>query len=260
MPTRWLPRPALPKLTDSLRELPALRGLLKTVRGAALERYPCAGGGAPVLLVPGFIAGDGALAALAAHLAEAGYVPYPARIAINVDCSEATTRHLTARLEQIAADHDEPVAIVGHSRGGMLAHVLARRRPDLVSGVVTLGSPNREPLAISAWVLASALALAGAGSAGVAGLLRLSCAAGPCCAGFRRDLAAEMPAGVHFLSVFSPRDGIVNWRACLDPAGRNVEVHTSHCGMASDPVTLHVVERALARFQRRGPAALWLAA
>ena len=28
------------------------------------------------------------------------------------------------------------------------------------------------------------------------------------------------------------RDGIVDWRACLDPAAEHVEVERRHCGMA----------------------------
>ena len=35
--------------------------------------------------------------------------------------------------------------IVGHSLGGMFGRALAVRRPDLVSGVVTLGSPVLAP-------------------------------------------------------------------------------------------------------------------
>jgi pimeloyl-ACP methyl ester carboxylesterase len=246
-----------------LRELIAIRGLFTTVTRTALEAYPQTGHGAPVLLVPGFLAGDWALKSLAAHLAAAGLRPYPARIAHNVDCSEAATAHLTERLETLAADHDQRVAIVGHSRGGMLARVLGRRRPDLVSAVITLASPHGEPLALNAWLLAQALALAGAGSIGVGGLLRLSCAAGACCTAFREDLAAPVPAGVGYLAVYSRRDGVVDWRACLDPAGRHTEVHTSHCGMAADPVTLHLVSRALERFSPQAaeePATLRLAA
>ena len=39
----------------------------------------------------------------------------------------------------------ERVAIIGQSRGGIFARVLAVRRPDLVSGIVTLGSPTVQP-------------------------------------------------------------------------------------------------------------------
>ena len=35
--------------------------------------------------------------------------------------------------------------IVGHSLGGMLARGLAVRRPDLVSGIITMGSPMLAP-------------------------------------------------------------------------------------------------------------------
>ena len=44
-------------------------------------------------------------------------------------------------LEQICLEHDSRVAVVGHSRGGMLARVLGVRRPDLVETVVAMGSP-----------------------------------------------------------------------------------------------------------------------
>jgi triacylglycerol lipase len=257
---RWRPRPGLPTPARTLRELHALRGMVRTVTGSALDRYPRRGDGAPVLLVPGFLVGDRALEPLAGHLADVGYAPHPARIARNLNCSEATTAHLTERLERIAAAHDRPVAIVGHSRGGMLARVLARRRPELVSGVITLASPHREPLALNAWLLAHALALAGAGSLGVPGCVRLSCAAGACCAAFRDDLAAPVPVGVGYLSLYSRRDGVVDWRACLDPAGRHAEVHTSHCGMAGDRVTWHLIDQALQRLHAKaGPSSGTLA-
>ena len=251
---RWRPRPALPGRGRTLRELHALRGMLRTVNGAALHRYPRTGHGAPVLLIPGFLAGDQSLARLAGHLADAGYDPQPARIARNVDCSEATTAHLTERLDQVFVEHGRPVALIGHSRGGMLARVLARRRPELVSGVITLASPHRDPLALNAWLLVHALALAGVGTAGVAGVVRFSCAAGACCAAFREDLAATLPAGLECLSIYSRSDGIVDWRACLDPAGRHTEVHSSHCGMAGDRVAIHIIERAPARlYPHAGP-------
>ena len=51
-----------------------------------------------------------------------------------------------------------------------------------------------------------------------------------------------MPPGVGFTSIWSRRDGIVDWRACLDPLAESVEVTTSHIGMAVDPRVIdHVV-------------------
>ena len=48
-----------------------------------------------------------------------------------------------------------------------------------------------------------------------------------------------------FTAVFSKRDGIVDWRACLDPAAEHVEVRTSHCGMAGYPIVMDHVLAAL---------------
>jgi hypothetical protein len=59
---------------------------------------------------------------------------------------------------------------------------------------------------------------------------------------------------VGFTSVFSRRDGIIDWRACLDPQARSVEVRTSHLGMAYDPVVLDVVTAALADHRGRQQA------
>jgi hypothetical protein len=49
--------------------------------------------------------------------------------------------------------------------------------------------------------------------------------------------------------VYSRRDGVIDWHACLDPAADAVEVESSHCGMAVNAA----VYRALA--DRLGAAA-----
>ena len=49
----------------------------------------------------------------------------------------------------------------------------------------------------------------------------------------------------------SRRDGIMDWRACLDPSATHVEVRTSHLGMAIDPLVFDVVTEALADLRAR---------
>jgi pimeloyl-ACP methyl ester carboxylesterase len=239
----WRPRPLLAPATRLAAELGALRGLW---RQGALGEYGSDATGVPVLLIPGFLAGDGSLLPLARRLTDAGYRPVPAGIRRNIDCSEITTARLSDRLEAIVADHGRAVPVVGHSRGGMFAKVLARRRPDLVSAVVTIAAPRRDPLAMHPALLASALSLAAAGSAGVRGVIRYSCAFGRCCEAFREDLAAPITSSFPHLDVYSRRDALVDWRACLDPARRHVEVDSTHCGMAGHRVTAHVVADFLA--------------
>ena len=51
---------------------------------------------------------------------------------------------------------------------------------------------------------------------------------------------------VGFTAIYSRRDGIVDWKACLDPAAITIEVSTSHVGMALDPVVFDRVREALA--------------
>jgi pimeloyl-ACP methyl ester carboxylesterase len=238
-----LPRPSRLHLSPVWRELRGARGLLTPPAGWTTGSQLARGDGPPVLLVPGFLAGDWSLLTLGARLSRAGFRPFFAGIERNVDCSEVTMRRLVETLER-AGERAGRVAIVGHSRGGLLGRVLARRRPDLVSAVVTLAAPYRAPFAISPFLLAPGVALGLAGTAGVRGLVRLSCGIGPCCARFRADLAAPPAATVPYVSVYSRRDGIVDWRACVDALGDAIEVESGHCGMAADPVTLNrVVDR-----------------
>ena len=63
----------------------------------------------------------------------------------------------------------------------------------------------------------------------------------------RADAAAPWPADIAFTSVYSRSDGIVDWRACLDPHARQVEVRSSHVGMAVNPAVFEIVAAALAR-------------
>ena len=51
---------------------------------------------------------------------------------------------------------------------------------------------------------------------------------------------------MRFVSVFSRTDGIVDWRACLDPAARHVEVASSHVGMAVNAAVFRAIAEALA--------------
>ena len=75
------------------------------------------------------------------------------------------------------------------------------------------------------------------------------CLSGDCCADFRESLAAPHPPDVHHIAVYSKNDGIVSWRACLDPdADELIEITSSHCGMAVNATCYRIVGHALASF------------
>lgn len=199
----------------------------------------------PVVLVPGFMAGDSTLRAMAAFLRREGFRTYRSQIHVNVGCTREAGDRLEQRLESIAAKRGRKVTIVGHSLGGMLARGVAARRPDLVEGIVALGSPVLAPGAVHRLLAWDAQLLIRLSSVGLRGLMSADCFGGDCARASWEESRLQLDPQVAFTAVYSRRDGIVDYRACLDPAARHVEVTTSHCGMAVDPVVMDHVLAAL---------------
>ena len=199
----------------------------------------------PVVLVPGFLAGDGSLGLLSRTLREQGFRVYRSRIGVNVGCTLDATAVLEQRLEEIVQRRGRPAQIVGHSLGGMLARGLAVRRPDLVSGIVTMGSPMLAPAAHHLSLTASVDMLVRLSRAGVPGLMSEECVGGSCARESFEESRLPLPERVGFTAIYSRRDGVVDWRACVDPLARAVEVTASHVGMAVDPRVHDLVVAAL---------------
>jgi triacylglycerol lipase len=258
VPRPRIPTPAVPHVPPLWREsrmaVEAAQLLRSPVwRGEGVER----GYGRPVLLVPGFLAGDGTLGTMAKWLRDNGYWTRRAGIRSNIDCSEKACDLIEERLEALAGRTGRRVAIIGQSRGGVLARAVAVRRPDLVSGIVTLGAPTVSMLRIHPLVLLQVGLVGALGTGRVPGLFSMSCLRGSCCAPFRADVAADFPGDVGYVCVYSRSDGIVDWHACLDPAARElVEVRASHCGMAVNRAVYEHVARALAAFAAGGDETL----
>jgi pimeloyl-ACP methyl ester carboxylesterase len=226
----------------------ALEGVELYRSGRGLDTDLAGGDGSPVLLVPGYLAGDRALAPLANWLRHAGYAPQEAAISANVNCGTRTVDRLVERVNAIADAHGERVVIVGHSLGGVLGRVVAMRRPDLVRGVICLGSPLVDLQAVHPLVWAPMRLMGALSLLGVPGLLSRECVTGACCAESRRLSVAPFPDEVALVSVFSRRDGIVDWRACLDPWAEQVEVDSSHIGMVVNLAVYQVLAERLAAF------------
>jgi pimeloyl-ACP methyl ester carboxylesterase len=195
----------------------------------------------PVLLIPGFMAGDASLTVLAGWLRRRGHAVRTSGFRLNIGCSGRDLE----RLDTVLAAFGEPVVLIGQSRGGILARALAARHPDSVAALVTLGSPILDPLAVSPHVLRTVRSVAFLGDLGVRGLFSTECRDGECCSEFRALLRTPLPAGSHALAVYSRTDAIVNWRACLDPDAECVEVDGSHCGMAVNAEVYRELERVL---------------
>jgi triacylglycerol lipase len=230
-----------PPLQGELRFWPELASLMSEPRFWFPRSRPKRQARQPVLLIPGFLAGDASLTVMAGWLRRRGHRVRTSGIRLNVGCSGRELDQLNAVLTAF----DEPVVVIGQSRGGTLARALAARHPDKVAALVTLGSPVLDPLAVSPSVLRTIRSVALLGDLGIPGLFSTDCRDGDCCAEFRSLLAQPLAPSATALSLYSRSDAIVDWRACLDPDAECVEIDGSHCGMAVNAQVYRELERLL---------------
>jgi pimeloyl-ACP methyl ester carboxylesterase len=198
------------------------------------------GDGHPVLVLPGLLASDASTVPLRRFLRGLGHRVRGWRLGRNIGPTRATLAGLHALLGDTAHRHGEPVSLIGWSLGGIYARELAREHPDLVRGVITLGSPYRlsEPRQTHAHRVYSWLSPLHAPD-------------------------DELPPPEHTrpafpvpaTSVYSRSDGIVHWQACVEPSGprrENVEVASSHLGYGHNAAVQWLIADRLAQ-----PAGAW---
>jgi pimeloyl-ACP methyl ester carboxylesterase len=111
-----------------------------TVARPLLRRAP-RGDGHPVVVLPGFLAGDVSTRALRRFVRARGYHVHAWRQGINVGPTFRIRDGLRTRLAALRAAHHQPLTLIGWSLGGIYARAIAREYPDAVRQVITLGSP-----------------------------------------------------------------------------------------------------------------------
>ena len=206
------------------------------------------GDGHGVLVLPGLLASDSSTALLRRYLRLLGYQVRGWSLGRNLGPTEDVLDGLPAILSSLVNETGGPASVVGWSLGGIYAREIARRHPPLVRQVITLGSPFAmadfdQTHADRAYERQARLHAA---------------AAVPTRAELRR------PIPVPSTAVYSRRDGIVSWQACVEPETdlhENVEVRCAHLGFGVDPATLWLIADRLAvpageRREFRPPAAL----
>ncbi|HZP57244.1 MAG TPA: alpha/beta fold hydrolase [Dehalococcoidia bacterium] len=207
------------------------------------------GHGEPVVVVPGFLGSDRYLTEMHLWLRRIGYRPYFSGIGRNVDCPELLTQRLLQTVREAHRATGEPVTIVGHSLGGMLARAVAAREPKIVRHVITMGSPFRS-------VRAHPLILSAANFVR-SNIVRerrrrrevtQSCYTPECSCTFVTTLREDdAPSGFQRSAIFSKVDGVVDWRSCVEEdTALNREVTATHIGMAFNPDVYRTVANLLA--------------
>jgi pimeloyl-ACP methyl ester carboxylesterase len=191
------------------------------------------GDGHGVFVLPGLLASDSSTALLRQFLRRLGYGVHGWQLGRNLGPTAEVLDGMPARLAELAAQTGGPVSVIGWSLGGIYARELARQHPQHVRRVITLGSPfaltgSRQSHADRAYQRRSSLHVT---------------ARVP-----TRDQVSK-PIPVPSTAVYSRRDGIVSWQACIEPETdrhQNVEVRCAHLGFGVDSATLWLIADRLA--------------
>jgi len=206
-------------------------------RGRGVPR----GDGRPVLLVPGFLAGDWALRVMDGWLGRIGYETYLSGILLNVQHSERLLAGLRRKVIEIEKETGSRVSLIGHSRGGLLAKVLAQRRPQSVEQVIALGAP------LADWTDLAAVTHRAVGVVRTANVLAFGRRLDPE-GRFTFDL--KLTPVVPTTSIYTKTDDVVNFRSCLRPDIPAMPVWGSHNGLVVNPEVYRLIGRLLARPRR----------
>jgi len=217
-----------------LLELPRL-----LVRFPALARQP-RGKGEPVMVLPGYGAGDASTVVLRSYLRFLGYDARGWIIGRNSGDVPALFPRVLNGLESLARESGKPVRLIGWSLGGYLAREAARERPDIAHQVITLGSP----------------VVGGPKYTLVADAYRRR---GIDLDEIERQVASRnaVPLSTPVVAIYSRNDGVVAWQACIDRHGErveHVEVGTTHLGLGFAPEVYAIVAQRLARAPRTYPS------
>jgi pimeloyl-ACP methyl ester carboxylesterase len=230
-------RVAGPSAWHSLAELPRVMFELSTL----LYTWPMLGAaprgdGHPVLVLPGFTAGDESTVMLRRYLARLGYQPLPWNLGRNTGSFQLQER-LFGAFRELTRTVPGPLSIIGQSLGGVFARELARQFPEHVRFTITLGSPFSSDAPETA-------------NGAVARLFQYM-------SGMTRDEMRDQmlryppePPPVPCSAIYSKSDGVVHWSSCLEYPGaqaENIEVVASHTGMAMNPIVYHVIADRLAQ-------------
>ncbi|WP_156254561.1 esterase/lipase family protein [Sandarakinorhabdus oryzae] len=198
------------------------------------------GDGRPVLLLPGLMQGERSFVLLRRFLRQRGYQAHYWGFGRNLGARTIGTQaeRLIERIEAIAATSG-PVTLIGVSLGGMIARLVAQRRPDLIREVITISSPF-------------------AGSAKATNVWRFfewitgERLDDPAVAARSAEIAA--PLSVPTTAIWSRSDGLVAGEICRDDHGRSIEINSSHLGVQLRPDVFLAVAGVLEASAEEPPA------
>lgn len=210
-------------LFDIASLLPSMPVLMTAPRGAPQS----------VLVLPGLGADDHSTVPMRSYLSALGHDVHGWGLDNSHRAPDLDLGAVHDHIARLRAKSGRKVCLIGWSRGGILAREAARRAPDDVQLVVTLGSPFGDVSASNA----PALYKLATGQE----LPRVPVA---------RAQALAAPIPVPATAIYTKGDGIVSWRACLEqrtPHTENIAVRTTHLGIGFHPPALWAIADRLAQ-------------
>ena len=228
-----------PHLFFAFAELPrALLEFISLLPAHPLVRNAPGGDGHPVITLPGFRGNDTSMNVLRRYLEHWGYDPHPWGLGTNLGIGFDRVyyeRRFLSQLERVARRRGQPVSIIGWSQGGVIARQAAKRRPELVRQVITLGSPiGDSPEATTIWRIFERTS---------------EQEITPELMAYLKEVASPVPQ-VRCTCVYSRSDGIVSPDIAQDkvsPLAENICVTASPFGMGVNPSVLLVIADRLAQ-------------
>ncbi|MCP3939032.1 MAG: alpha/beta hydrolase [Actinomycetia bacterium] len=178
-----------------------------------------------VLVLPGFLATDANVWTLRRELRKLGHWVSGWGEGFNLGPSQRVVDSVLERLVALADERQAKVDLVGWSLGGVYARYLAYNRPDLVSSVITMGSPIH-PVGERRGAVSKIFDRVAHVDADLG------------------DFDPTMRLKVPVTSIWTRTDGVVDWKAAATrpgPRTENIEVPGTHIGLPVNPFVLHVV-------------------
>jgi hypothetical protein len=209
------------------------------------------GDGRIVAVQPGMFANDIYLQPLRRWLRRMGYTPVRSTLDINLGCPQRLCEQIEQELERHRGKHPGPVALIGHSRGGILARAIAARMGAEAGLLVLLGSPVGAIERMPDWLAGmrrppASRRVVDAGTR-ARQWLDPDCDVPFCGCPYPENLRRRLHRSTRVVSIFSRNDPIVPTEACPVNGARNVEVSGTHSGLAYNRAVYRVLAEELGR-------------
>ncbi len=193
------------------------------------------GDGHPVLFLPGYTASDTSTRSLRRYFKLLGYDTRGWGLGRNSGNVAVHGQQVAEIVRELNSVTGKTVSLVGWSMGGVISREVALHLPDGVRRVITMGSPITGGPKYTAF--ADQLISEGVDLEAIE-------------AHIHHRQRMSPPLRVPVTAIFSRRDGVVAWQACIDQINQcveHVEVTSSHLGLGFDPEVYRLIARRLTK-------------